>query len=33
MLDMGAEVLWDVALATNFCTKIAIIWLSLNDND
>jgi len=23
----------DAALATNFCTKIAIIWLSLNDND
>ena len=33
MLDMGTEVLWDGALPTNFCTKIGIIWLSLNDND
>ena len=33
MLDRGPEVLRDVAMATNFGTKIAINWLCVNDSD
>jgi len=29
----GREVLRDIAMATNFGTKIAINWLCVNDND
>ena len=34
MLDLSPEVLRDVAMATNFGTKIAIThWLCVNDSD
>jgi len=33
VLDGGPEVLRDVAMATNFGTKIAINWLSVKDSD
>jgi len=33
VLDGGPEVLGDVAMATNFGTKIAINWLCVNDSD
>ena len=33
MLDRGPKVLRDVAMATNFGTKIAINWLCVNDSD
>ena len=33
VLDGGSEVLKDVAMATNFGTKIAINWLCVNDSD
>jgi len=33
MLDGGPEVLREVAMATNFETKIAINWLCVNDSD
>jgi len=33
VLDRGPAVLRDVAMATNFGTKIAIKWLCVNDND
>jgi len=33
MLDGSLEVLRDVAMATNFGTKIAINWLCVNDSD
>ena len=33
VLDTGPEVLRDVAMATNFGTKIAINWLCVNDSD
>ena len=33
MLDGGPEVLRNVAMATNFGTKIAIYWLCVNDGD
>jgi len=31
VLDRGPAVLRDVAMATNFGTKIAINWLTVND--
>ena len=33
MLDGGPAMLWDVAMTTNFGTKIAINWLCVNDGD
>ena len=33
LYDMGPEVLRDVAMATNFETKIAIDWLYVDDSD
>ena len=33
VLDGGPTVLRDVAMATNFGTKIAINWLCANDSD
>ena len=33
VLHGGPEVLRDVAMATNFGTKIAINWLCVNDSD
>jgi len=33
VLDGGPAVLRDVAMATNFGTKIAINWLCVNDSD
>jgi len=33
VLDGGPAVLRDVAMATNFGTKIAIKWLRVNDSD
>jgi len=33
VLDEGPEVLRDVAMATNFGTKIAINWFCVNDSD
>jgi len=33
MLDGDLAVLMDVAMATNFGTKIAINWLCVNDSD
>jgi len=33
VLDRGPEVLRDVAMATNFETKIAIDWLYVDDSD
>ena len=33
VLDGGPEVLRDVAMATNFGSKIAINWLYVNDSD
>jgi len=33
VLDGGPEMLRDVAMATNFGTKIAINWLYMNDSD
>jgi len=33
VLDGGPEVLRDVAMATNFGTKIAVNWLCVNDSD
>ena len=32
-LDGGTVVLRDVAMVTNFWTKIAISWLCVNDSD
>jgi len=33
VLDGDPEVLMDIAVATNFGTKIAIDWLCVNDSD
>ena len=33
VLAWGPEMLRDVAMATNFATKIAINWLCVNDSD
>ena len=33
VLDGGPETLRDVAMATNFGTKIAINWFGVNDSD
>jgi len=33
LLDGGPEVLTDVAMLTNFVTKVAINWLCVNDSD
>jgi len=33
VLDGGPAMLWDVAMTTNFGTKIAINWLYVNDSD
>ena len=33
VLDVGSEVLRDVAMATNFGTKIAVNWLCANDSN
>jgi len=33
VLDGGPEVLRDIAMATNFGTKIAINWICVNDSD
>jgi len=33
LLDGGPKMLRDVAIATNFWTKIAINWLCVNDSD
>jgi len=33
VLDDGPAVLRNVAMATNFVTKIAINWLCVNDSD
>jgi len=33
VLDGGPEVLRDVAMATNFGTKITVNWLFVNDSD
>jgi len=33
VLDGGPEVLRDIAMATNFGSKIAINWLYVNDSE